>query len=66
MKGVENMWEKTMRYPGHVEKIKLLIELGFFDNNPVEVKGMSIIPRDFPLRYWNKDSECLKLGILSL
>lgn len=31
MKGVRNMWEKTLRYPGHAEKIKLLRDLGFFD-----------------------------------
>ncbi|MGQ9506397.1 MAG: saccharopine dehydrogenase family protein [Candidatus Bathycorpusculaceae bacterium] len=27
---VEEMWEKTLRYPGHAEKIKLLKNLGFF------------------------------------
>ncbi|MBS7641387.1 MAG: saccharopine dehydrogenase family protein [Candidatus Bathyarchaeia archaeon] len=31
IKGVRNMWEKTLRYPGHAEKIKLLRDLGFFD-----------------------------------
>jgi len=31
-----NMWEKTMRYPGHVEKIKILRYLGFFDEEPIE------------------------------
>ncbi len=30
MKGVVDMWEKTLRYPGHAEKIGLLRTLGFF------------------------------------
>jgi len=36
IKGVENMWEKTLRYPGHAEKIKLLRDLGFFDETPID------------------------------
>jgi len=32
----ENMWEKTMRYPGHADKIRLLRDLGFFDEEPIE------------------------------
>jgi len=43
--GVEEMWEKTLRYPGHVEKVKLLRELGFFDDEPVPVSGTRVQPR---------------------
>lgn len=43
--GVENMWEKTLRYPGHVEKVKLLKTLGFFDDETVVVRGSRIPPR---------------------
>jgi len=39
------MWEKTLRYPGHVEKVKLLKTLGFFDDEAVVVKGSRISPR---------------------
>jgi saccharopine dehydrogenase-like NADP-dependent oxidoreductase len=42
---VTNMWEKTLRYPGHHEKIKLLRDLGFFSITPISVKGKEIIPR---------------------
>lgn len=35
VKGVENLWEKTMRYSGHAEKIRLLKELGLFDEEPI-------------------------------
>jgi saccharopine dehydrogenase-like NADP-dependent oxidoreductase len=40
VKGVENMWEKTLRYSGHAEKIRLLKELGLFDEEPV-LQGVS-------------------------
>jgi len=43
--GVEEMWEKTLRYPGHVEKVRLLRDLGFFSDDPVTVKGKPVSPR---------------------
>ena len=43
--GVESMWEKTLRYPGHVERIRLLRALGFFDEEPVAVEGVQVSPR---------------------
>jgi saccharopine dehydrogenase-like NADP-dependent oxidoreductase len=39
------MWEKTLRYPGHAEKMGLLRVLGFFDEEPVDVDGVHISPR---------------------
>ncbi len=45
MPEVESMWEKTLRYPGHVEKVRLLRELGFFEDEPVTVSGESVSPR---------------------
>jgi lysine 6-dehydrogenase len=45
LQGVENMYEKTLRYPGHVEKIKLLKELGFFSEAPVTVLGSEVTPK---------------------
>lgn len=38
--------EKTLRYPGHIDKMKLLREIGFFDLNETEVKGNTIRPID--------------------
>lgn len=46
VKGVRNMWEKTMRYPGHVEKIKAMRSLGFFSGTPVTVGDDHVVPRD--------------------
>jgi lysine 6-dehydrogenase len=43
--GVTEMWEKTLRYPGHVEKVRLLRDLGFFSDEPVMVQGVKVPPR---------------------
>lgn len=41
-----NMREKTLRYPGHREKMVMLKEAGFFDSKPVIIDGKEIIPRE--------------------
>lgn len=45
IKGVEEMWEKTLRYPGHAEKISMLRALGFFEEEQVEIEGIRLSPR---------------------
>jgi len=47
MSHIPNMKEKTLRYPGHVEYIKVLKESGFFSEDVIEVKGNMISPLDF-------------------
>ncbi len=42
---LETYEEKTVRYPGHLERIRLLAELGFLSADPVEVDGVPVIPR---------------------
>ncbi|MDY0083137.1 MAG: saccharopine dehydrogenase C-terminal domain-containing protein [Ignavibacteriaceae bacterium] len=42
-----NMKEKTLRYPGHIDKIKVLRESGFFNQQEIEIKGVKIKPVDF-------------------
>lgn len=54
VKGVKSMWEKTLRYPGHVEKIKLLKALGFFDEEPVEVENTCVHPRRLTIKLLEK------------
>lgn len=54
VKGVKNMWEKTLRYPGHVEKIKLLKTLGFFDEHPIEVENIRLPPRKVTIKLLEK------------
>jgi saccharopine dehydrogenase-like NADP-dependent oxidoreductase len=46
----EEMWEKTLRYPGHAEKIRTLKDLGFFDEEEVQVDGMRVSPRKLAAR----------------
>ncbi len=41
-----NMKEKTLRYPGHIEKMLVLCEAGFFSKKEIEIKGMKIKPID--------------------
>ncbi|MCJ7555188.1 MAG: saccharopine dehydrogenase family protein [Ignavibacteriaceae bacterium] len=42
-----NMKEKTLRYPGHIEKMLQLRESGFFSKDEIEVNGNKIKPIDF-------------------
>src|SRR5690606_618993 len=37
---------KTVRYPGHYEKFKTMLELGLLDTEPVKVGEAMISPRD--------------------
>lgn len=42
----KNMKEKTLRYPGHIEKISFLKELGFFSSEKININGVNISPID--------------------
>ncbi len=42
-----NLKEKTLRYPGHIEKMAVLRETGLFDHAPVVVDGKEVKPIDF-------------------
>lgn len=44
MSHIPNMKEKTLRYPGHVEYIKVLRESGFFSQEAIRVNGKDIVP----------------------
>ena len=41
-----NMKEKTLRYPGHIEKMAMLRETGFFDETEIMVGGSAVRPID--------------------
>ncbi|MBI3135513.1 MAG: saccharopine dehydrogenase NADP-binding domain-containing protein [Bacteroidetes bacterium] len=47
MPHIKNMKEKTLRYPGHVEYVRVLKQTGFFSTDKVTVKGQEIRPIDF-------------------
>jgi saccharopine dehydrogenase-like NADP-dependent oxidoreductase len=60
---VPNMKEKTLRYPGHIEKMRMLRESGFFGKEKVKVAGVEISPLDltthllFPLWFMQEGEE---------
>jgi saccharopine dehydrogenase-like NADP-dependent oxidoreductase len=41
-----NMKEKTLRYPGHAEKMKLFRETGFFSKEEISLNGKLVRPLD--------------------
>jgi len=43
---IPNMIEKTMRYPGSIEYLRVLRESGFFSYETIDVKGQKIRPID--------------------
>lgn len=43
---VPNIKEKTLRYPGHVEKMAVFREAGFLSKKPIEVNKTSVRPID--------------------
>jgi lysine 6-dehydrogenase len=52
---------KTIRYPGHCEKFKTLLSLGFANKNSISIDGKKIIPREvlsyLLLKYLQKNKE---------
>jgi len=40
------MKEKTLRYPGYAEKMRMFRETGFFSDTPIEVGGVKVKPID--------------------
>ncbi len=56
---------KTIRYPNHCAKVRLLLDLGLTDTKPVEVDGKSIVPRHLLIQRleavlpWEKDDVVL-------
>ena len=47
MPHIPNMKENTLRYPGHVEYIRVLKESGFFDDDTINVHGVEVSKIDF-------------------
>lgn len=46
MPGIPNMIEKTLRYPGCIEYLRVLRESGFFSYEEIDVNGMRVRPID--------------------
>ncbi len=50
MKNIPDMIEKTLRYPGCIEYLKVLRESGFFSYEEIDVNGAKIRPIDLTAR----------------
>ena len=52
---VKNMFNKFVRYPGHIPTMESMRAMGFFDLEPVEVrKGVKIAPRELAVKLFRK------------
>jgi lysine 6-dehydrogenase len=47
---IPDMAEKTLRYPGHIEKMRMLRDLGFLSQRALEFAGGSVRPLDLTAR----------------
>lgn len=54
---VPDMKEKTLRYPGHINYIRMLRDSGFFDENMIAVGDVSIRPIDLTAKLLLKQWE---------
>ena len=54
IENVEEMWEKTLRYPGHAEKIRLLRALGFFEEKEISIDGVNTSPRKLSIKLFGQ------------
>lgn len=43
---IPTMEYKTLRYPGHAKIMEAIRDLGLLENEPVDVKGTKVVPRD--------------------
>jgi lysine 6-dehydrogenase len=43
---VQNYQYKTIRWPGHCERMKIFRDFGFWGEAPIDIKGVQVKPRD--------------------
>ncbi len=55
MPHIPNMKEKTLRYPGHADTVRILKESGFFDTEPIDINGVKVAPIDATSRMLFKE-----------
>ena len=67
---IPNMKEKTLRYPGHVEYVKVLKESGFFDPEKMKINGTEISPLDLTskvlFKEWKLGAEEEELTVMRI
>lgn len=69
---IPTLIEKTLRYPGHCQAIKILKETGLLNKEPIDYKGNPVIPIEFlskllfPLWELKKDDKELTILLIFL
>ena len=67
---IPNMIEKTLRYPGHIELMKVFRETGFFSDKEITVNGKTIKPVELTAKllfpFWQPDRGERDFTILEL
>ena len=67
---IPNMIEKTLRYPGHIELMKIFREVGFFSDKEIEIDGKEIKPIDLTSKllfpFWSPEKGEEDFTILDL
>lgn len=67
---IPNMIEKTLRYPGHIELMRIFREVGLFSDKEVEVTGNSVRPIDLTAKllfpFWHPEKGDEDFTILDL
>jgi len=67
---IPNMIEKTLRYPGHIELMKIFREVGFFSEKEIDLKGKSIKPIDLTAKllfpFWSPEKDEEDFTILDI
>jgi lysine 6-dehydrogenase len=57
--GVRDAWAKTVRWPGHCETWQKLIDLKLLEEEPINVRGKEVSPRNFFLALGEKTLQYL-------
>lgn len=67
---IPNMREKTLRYPGHIEYIKLFKQSGFFNKDFINVNGKKVRPVDLTSKLlipiWRLEEEDKEFTVLQI
>ncbi|MFW6121104.1 MAG: saccharopine dehydrogenase family protein [Petrotogales bacterium] len=57
---------KTVRYPGHCEKFKILLDLGFTGETKIKIGGQNIVPREVLITLLAKNLQANKEDVVLL
>ena len=59
LNGVKDAWAKTVRWPGHSDMWKKIVDLHLLEEEAISVKGNEVAPRDFFLALGEKTLQYL-------